>query len=65
MIKTRLAVLSVSLLWGISAQAADTSVQFLLKGKPVQSVPLDQLREVQIVVNSGGPSFKQLWTGQW
>lgn len=65
MIKTRLAVLSVSLLWGVSAQAADTSVQFLLKGKPVQSVPLDQLGEVQIVVNSGGPSFKQLWTGQW
>lgn len=53
------------LLAALPVQAAETSVQFLLNGKPVTAVPVDKLGDIQIVVKSGGPTFKQLWSGQW
>jgi hypothetical protein len=64
--KVSLCALSLGSLFTVgSVQAAETSVQFLLNGKPVNSVPVDKLGDIQIVVKSGGPNFKQLWSGQW
>lgn len=64
--KVNLGSLTLGILLAVlPVQAAETSVQFLLNGKPVTAVPVDKLGDIQIVVTSGGPTFKQLWSGQW
>lgn len=62
--KMSLALSTLFLASSLPALAAP-SIQFKLNGKTIQSVPLDQLGKVQVEVNSGGPSFKSLWSGQW
>lgn len=62
-----LALLSGSLLAlsTLPSLAAAPSIVFTHNGKAVTSIPLDKLTELQVTVNTGGSSFKQVFTGQW
>lgn len=41
------------------------SIVFTHQGKPVTAIPLDQLTELSITVNTGGVPFKKMYSGQW
>ncbi len=62
-----LALLSTSLLAlsALPSLAAGPSIVFSHNGKAVTSIPLDKLTELQITVNTGGSTFKQVFAGQW
>ncbi|PIQ28875.1 hypothetical protein COW36_09505 [bacterium (Candidatus Blackallbacteria) CG17_big_fil_post_rev_8_21_14_2_50_48_46] len=47
------------------AFSAGPGITLTLDGKPVTSVPVDQLGKIQIKVSTGGPSFKSVFSGQW
>ncbi|PKL77654.1 MAG: hypothetical protein CVV27_04875 [Candidatus Melainabacteria bacterium HGW-Melainabacteria-1] len=45
--------------------AGSPSISFTLGGKAITSVPVDQLGDVKVTVNTGGQNFKQIYSGQW
>jgi hypothetical protein len=49
----------------IPSWAANPSLVFKLDGQPVTAVPIDHLARLTVTVNTGGPSFKQMFAGQW
>ncbi len=61
----RASCLALATLGAYPAWSAGPTIVFSLKGKPVTSVPLDQLGEVTVTVNTGGAVFKQYFSGQW
>lgn len=58
---TGLALLSI----GLPSLAAAPSLTLTLGGKPITSVPVDQLGDVMVTLNTGGQTFKQVYAGQW
>lgn len=61
-----LALTSLTLLIGnLPALAAAPTLILTLDGKPVTSVPVDRLGQVMVTLKTNGPSFRQMYTGQW
>lgn len=55
-----------TVLWALTLPAhAAGGVALTLNGKPVTSVPVDQLGAVTVTVNSGNGAFKKVYAGQW